>query len=90
MASASLSSAMGRLIVLLVLLAGCAASTSGADAGPDLSVSHCDAKILFSSCTQQCGFHVCGIGSASCEVGSWKCDCTQAAPCATGDGGRHD
>jgi hypothetical protein len=82
---------MRRLIVLLALaVAGCASSTNAPDAGADMSVGHCDAKKLFTSCTQQCGFHVCGIGKASCDVGQWKCDCTQAVACATSDGGGRD
>jgi hypothetical protein len=90
MARASLSSAMRRLIVLLAFLAGCATSTNAADAGADMSVGQCDRKQLFSSCSQQCGFHVCGIGVVSCDAGQWKCDCTQAVPCASSDGGHHD
>ena len=82
---------MRRLIVLLAfVVAGCAASTNGSDAGADMSMGHCDPKMLFSSCTKQCGFHVCGIGKASCEVGQWQCDCSQAVVCAVGDGGSHD
>jgi hypothetical protein len=90
MARASLSSAMRRLIVLLVFVAGCASSTNASDAGPDLNVATCDRKQLFSACSQQCGFHVCGIGGAECDGGQWKCDCSQAVACANSDGGGHD
>lgn len=81
---------MSRLIVLLALVAGCASSSSAPDAAVVMMTGRCDNKTLFSSCSQQCGFHVCGIGSATCDNGQWKCDCSQAVICANGDGGNHD
>jgi hypothetical protein len=82
---------MRCLIVLFALAVGCAASTSASsDGGADMNAGKCDEKTLFSSCSQQCGFHVCGIGSAMCVASLWKCDCTQAVACANGDGGGHD
>jgi hypothetical protein len=87
---------MRCLIVLLAVFAiglatGCAASTNAADGGADLYAGKCDGKMLFSSCSSQCGFNVCAIGAASCVASQWKCDCSQAVPCANaGDGGNRD
>ena len=82
---------MRRIACLaLLLLAACASSqpANGADAGADLSVSQCDPKTLFSSCSQQCGGPVCIVARASCAGGQWVCDCTMTGPCATDMAGR--
>jgi hypothetical protein len=82
---------MRRLIVLVALAAGCAASTASSPNSPDLSMGKCEEATLFPSCTQQCGFHVCFVGIANCIDSTWKCDCTSAVACSVpGDGGAHD
>ena len=82
---------MRRLLIAFALaVVGCAASTHAADGGPDLAAGLCDVNTLFSSCSSQCGFRVCGIGLANCEGGQWMCDCTQAVLCSSADGGRRD
>ena len=64
------------------LLAACASATQGpADAGADLSVSHCDPKTLFTSCSDQCHEPICIVASAMCVGGDWVCDCSQTGPC---------
>jgi hypothetical protein len=76
---------MRRLLVVLALAAGCASSTNAPPAGPDLAVPMCDRKLLFSQCSSQCGFKVCGIGVATCMGSAWSCDCGQAVPCSSTD-----
>jgi hypothetical protein len=82
---------MRRLVIILAFaVVGCAASTNAADGGADMAAGVCDSGTLFSSCTEQCGFRVCGIGSATCEGGAWMCDCSQAVLCGNADGGKRD
>jgi hypothetical protein len=83
---------MRSLLVALVAVAvvswaGCASSTNASDGGADMAAGMCDRSQLFVVCSQQCGFHVCGIGSVTCDAGQLMCDCTQAVAC-NDDGGR--
>jgi hypothetical protein len=72
---------------LLSLVVGCASSQPAADGGdgPDLSVGHCDAQMLFAACSTQCHMQVCIVAAAMCEGTDWICDCSKVGPCLMHD-----
>ncbi len=67
----------------LIGLVGCASGKSEpADAGVDLTVGHCDATTLFSSCSTQCHEPVCVVTTAMCVGTDWVCDCSDVQACS--------